>query len=707
MADIVLSKYNLTFYNCTYSGGASALGTYESVTCRWNNKSTNGWVRSAAFTTGNYDVSSVTIQVRDCSKRAGGSGHPSVGISPSIDNWPTHNSIPLGGDLWYSYDDSNSLVDDRNCYEMTFNVNMKARTNYYLYLFTWGSNTNSDLGWQVFDHPSSSSDSRTSTIEITFNSYSYSEPKYTVTLNKGTGIASTSGQGTYAPGATVNISATPSSGYSFSKWTNSSGSTISTSNSYSFSMPSSNVTYTANATTASYNIIYDPGDYGSGSSSTVSKTHGSNITLKGSTFTRNGYTQTGWASDSAGTVKAYDLSATYSANASVRLYPYWTPVQYTLTIAPNGGSMRNGSSTTTSNFTTKFAYETKTYIGNLNSDNTYNTSNAPTRTGYKFDGFSFSGGSGQKNTSGEKFYFNGGYPGNGGTGSNVNSWVFNGNYTGNVVATAQWTGVTYYVQYNANGGTGAMGNSQHTYGASSALTSNAFTRSGYTFTGWNTKADGTGTSYSNGQLVSTLSSTDGATVQLYAQWGAGTYTINFDLNGGSVTAGNFSPMYCARGTSYSLPTGTLVKNNYVFSGWNTASNGSGTAYANGASVSNLAAVGASITLYAQWTAKKFTIKYNDNSSNKTTSIQYTATGTTNALSALPSGWTKSGYQASGWATSASATSIEYNFGQSFVGDLGVANNGTLNLYVVWTQQQPWTMVVGNIFDNTSKTFKKF
>jgi uncharacterized repeat protein (TIGR02543 family) len=121
-------------------------------------------------------------------------------------------------------------------------------------------------------------------------------------------------------------------------------------------------------------------------------------------------------------------------------------------------------------------------------------------------------------------------------------------------------------------------------------------------------------------------------------------------------------MYCARGTSYSLPTGTLVKNNYVFSGWNTASNGSGTAYANGASVSNLAAVGASITLYAQWTAKKFTIKYNDNSSNKTTSIQYTATGTTNALSALPSGWTKSGYQASGWATSANATSIEYNFG---------------------------------------------
>jgi hypothetical protein len=122
--------------------------------------------------------------------------------------------------------------------------------------------------------------------------------------------------------------------------------------------------------------------------------------------------------------------------------------------------MYNGSSATTNNFTTKFAYEAKTYIGNLKSDNSYNASNAPTRTGYKFDGFSFSGGSGQKNTSGAKFYFNGGYPGSGGIeSSNVNSWVFNGNYTGNVVATAQWTGATYYVQYNANGGTGAMGNS--------------------------------------------------------------------------------------------------------------------------------------------------------------------------------------------------------------------------------------------------------
>jgi uncharacterized repeat protein (TIGR02543 family) len=54
-----------------------------------------------------------------------------------------------------------------------------------------------------------------------------------------------------------------------------------------------------------------------------------------------------------------------------------------------------------------------------------------------------------------------------------------------------------------------------TPGVAKALTANAFTRSGFTFTGWNTKADGTGTSYSNGQSI-----TVPASLTLYAQWTA-------------------------------------------------------------------------------------------------------------------------------------------------------------------------------------------
>ena len=58
-----------------------------------------------------------------------------------------------------------------------------------------------------------------------------------------------------------------------------------------------------------------------------------------------------------------------------------------------------------------------------------------------------------------------------------------------------------------------------TYGTSEALTSNAFSKgTAYAFNGWNTKADGSGTSYTNGQSVKNLTSTSGGTVTLYAQW---------------------------------------------------------------------------------------------------------------------------------------------------------------------------------------------
>jgi uncharacterized repeat protein (TIGR02543 family) len=54
-----------------------------------------------------------------------------------------------------------------------------------------------------------------------------------------------------------------------------------------------------------------------------------------------------------------------------------------------------------------------------------------------------------------------------------------------------------------------------TSNTSTALKTNTFTRTGYTFDGWNTNANGTGTSYTNGQNVSLNSDTT-----LYAQWRA-------------------------------------------------------------------------------------------------------------------------------------------------------------------------------------------
>ena len=82
---------------------------------------------------------------------------------------------------------------------------------------------------------------------------------------------------------------------------------------------------------------------------------------------------------------------------------------------------------------------------------------------------------------------------------------------------AKWTANTYTVSFNNNGGTGTMSNQSFTYDVSQALTSNTFTRTGYTFAGWATTADGD-VVYTDGQTVSNLASTQGANVELFAKW---------------------------------------------------------------------------------------------------------------------------------------------------------------------------------------------
>lgn len=126
----------------------------------------------------------------------------------------------------------------------------------------------------------------------------------------------------------------------------------------------------------------------------------------------------------------------------------------------------------------------------------------PTRTGYTFNGYFDA-------TSGGTKYYNA-------DGSSAKNW----DKTSNTTLYAQWTANKYTVKFNANGGKGSMSDQSHTYGVSKTLTPNAFTRTGYTFEGWNTNADGTGTSYTDKQSISNLSSTDGATVNLYAVWQA-------------------------------------------------------------------------------------------------------------------------------------------------------------------------------------------
>ena len=77
---------------------------------------------------------------------------------------------------------------------------------------------------------------------------------------------------------------------------------------------------------------------------------------------------------------------------------------------------------------------------------------------------------------------------------------------------------TYTIAFDANGGEGTMSNQKMFLRISSSLWANVFTRSNHIFVGWNTKADGSGTSYADGTSVLNLTAQAGASVTLYAQW---------------------------------------------------------------------------------------------------------------------------------------------------------------------------------------------
>lgn len=95
---------------------------------------------------------------------------------------------------------------------------------------------------------------------------------------------------------------------------------------------------------------------------------------------------------------------------------------------------------------------------------------------------------------------------------------------GSVSIYAHWTANKYYVYYLSNGGSGTMGYTLFEYNKYQNLRMNSFTKTGHNFKGWATSSNG-GVVYSDGQLVSNLSSAQGGRVNLYAVWEAKTYSI--------------------------------------------------------------------------------------------------------------------------------------------------------------------------------------
>ena len=235
---------------------------------------------------------------------------------------------------------------------------------------------------------------------------------------------------------------------------------------------------------------------------------------------------------------------------------------------------------------------------------------------------------------------------------------------------------TYTVKFDGNGAEGTMADQSFTYGKSGeSLKANAFTKTGYTFAGWNTKADGTGTAYTDQQATPNVTTENGGTVTLYAQWKANTYTVKFDANGGEGTMEDQTFIY---DTEQALTANTFTKTGYTFAGWKDAQ---GNTYTDGQTVKNLVTED-SIVLTAQWTANTYTVKFDGNGAEGTMADQSFTYDEEQALSA--NGFTKTGYTFAGWKDAQGNTYIDGQTVKNLVTEDSIVLTAqwTANTYVV-------------------------
>ncbi len=163
------------------------------------------------------------------------------------------------------------------------------------------------------------------------------------------------------------------------------------------------------------------------------------------------------------------------------------------------------------------------------------------------------------------------------------------------------------INYNANSGTGTTANQTVAAGTAINLRSNSFTApANKIFKNWNTAPDGSGTSYSAGSSFTAPTSVSyNQSLTLYAIWDDA-YYIAFNANESSVggtsgsATGTMTNQTVARNTATNIKTNTFALTGYIFLGWNTKADGTGTLYSDGQKVTNLTTTGNTITLYAVW-----------------------------------------------------------------------------------------------------------
>ena len=245
--------------------------------------------------------------------------------------------------------------------------------------------------------------------------------------------------------------------------------------------------------------------------------------------------------------------------------------------------------------------------------------------------------------------------------------------TNDVTMYAHWTANGYTVKYDAGGGKGTMGDQKFTFDVPQNLSPNAFTRDGYTFTGWK-RAD-TGDSYTDGQQVSNLTSTPNGVVTMVAQWTPNAAAINYNANppAGRTAGGQGTANWTGHtGDTQAIGANGWTVDGYTFIGWNTSADGKGTAYAPGTTwIAN-----GTLTLYAQWTPGQAGLTYDGNGATGGKTDPQPGK-TDEKINVRDNGFTRDGYMFVTWNTQAGCKGKAVNPGDEWT------LQGSSTLYACW------------------------
>lgn len=363
---------------------------------------------------------------------------------------------------------------------------------------------------------------------------------------------------------------------------------------------------------------------------TVKYNHEDNNNVSSLNPVKTGYTFIGWyekvknEDGSDGEIQVYNAQGNCSNNgihwkdskwikeSNITVYAHWKANNYTLTLDANGGyldggALEDGKANTIATLSPTYDKTTFNDVAYLN----------PQRTGYTFEGWYTA-----KNN-GTQIYDKTGKCTNDGKYWKDGKW----HLTENATVYAHWEPKKYVISYKGNKPTQATHNvtgstapTNHVYDSYGNLAENGFKLPGWKFVNWNTKADGSGKSYKAGGRV--INVTDGTDGVLYAQWTPDTYTIKFNKNKPSnathEVTGTMADQVVKYDTKTKLNKSEYKLHGWIFNGWNTKADGTGTHYSDKGEIYNLNNFNDSnsVTLYAQWKATTYKITFGSNKPSK-------------------------------------------------------------------------------------------